>query len=268
VVEDQPVQPGLSALVKASQLVRSMNSMDEGGRDNPADTLFLETLHDECIELIALLSYAGVATSELILPAVVTATYKTSHSLWATTAITNNLGNALDTRRWMVFLALTRRIPGWAQLHYHSLAQVVELRRDAALLDDPSQDLGRHLQKSRHGSGSRTAAIMGIVDDEFTDANQAGDSLIAARRAPSFARVKLIWKQRHRPVAMCTDSGGLVVAFFQSSPRLPAFARGAAAAADTGLRFPQIGSMQSPSCISPFTLPPWRQPSHVVWQRG
>lgn len=32
-------------------------------------------------------------------------------------------------------------------------------------------------------------------------------------------------------------------------------------AGDTALRFPQIGSMQIPSCISSLILPPWRQTS-------
>lgn len=44
----------------------------------------------------------------------------------------------------MALHALIHSIPGWAlELHLHSLAQVVELRCDADLLDDQCQNLGR-----------------------------------------------------------------------------------------------------------------------------
>lgn len=57
---------------------------------------------------------------------------------------------------------------------------------------------------------------MGLVDVEAADTNQVGNTLIAARRAPSFARVKFNLEATAQTNGDMGDFGGSLLLFFSS----------------------------------------------------
>lgn len=108
---------------------------------------------------------------------------------------------------------------------------------------------------------------MGPVDVEAADTNQVGNTLIAARRAPSFARVKFNLEATAQTNVDMGDFGGSLLLFFLIPPRSRYPTCCTTNSRHRSCLFPRL-ARSDPSCSSPFILPLWRQTSHVVSQRG